>query len=102
MSKRAFSRCNSGHYFIGENCPIDGWSSAATKELTVAQKRLARTGEEVSMRALRKLGVSEATLARAIVIEFGSDACVFEAFGPEFYGINGEMVSMENLDDNFL
>ena len=35
---RAYCRCNSGHYFVGEYCPIDGWSSSVAKELVKAYK----------------------------------------------------------------
>jgi hypothetical protein len=101
MTTRAYSHCNSGHYFMGEFCPFDGLSSPASKELTVALKRLARSGRQVSLEELRKAGVSEVTLARTIVIEFGSSASAFEAVSPEDYVVNGETIALKNLDENF-
>ena len=85
MTIRAYSRCNSGHYFIGEFCPFDGWSSQASRELTKALKNLARSGRKVSLEELRSEGVSAATLARTIVIAFGSSSSAFEAISPDYY-----------------
>ena len=82
MVSHAFCRCNSGHYFSGEFCPFDGWSSPASRELTDAVEELARLDLVASIEELRKAGVSAATLARTIVIEFGSDASAFEAISP--------------------
>src|SRR5437867_4099933 len=42
---RAYCRCNSGHYFVGEYCPIDGWSSSVAKELVKATKRVIASGQ---------------------------------------------------------
>lgn len=101
MIRRAYARCNSGHYFMGEFCPFDGWSSPASKELTAALKLLARSGRNVSLEELRKAGVSEATLARTIVIEFGSSASAFEAVSPDDYVVNGATVALKDLDEQF-
>jgi hypothetical protein len=90
MISRAYTRCNSGHYFIGPCCPFDGWSSDASWELTVAVERLSQLEQVVSLEALRKAGVSAATLARTIVVEFGSSASAFEALDPNEYVVNGE------------
>ena len=75
--RRAYCRCNSGHYFVGEYCPIDGWSSPASKELVKGIKWVTALGREPSLQALREAGLSEAALQRIIVIEFGTDACAF-------------------------
>ena len=101
MIRRAYSRCNSGHYFMGEFCPFDGWSSPASQELTAALKDLARLGRNVSLEELQKVGVSEHTLARTIVIEFGSTAAAFEAISPEEYVVNGKAILLRNLDERF-
>ena len=101
MTIRAYSRCNSGHYFQGEFCPFDGWSSHASRELTAALKDLARSGRTISLEELRRAGVSEATLARTVVIEFGSGASVFEAVSPESYVVNGETMPLRDLDESF-
>jgi hypothetical protein len=100
MTTRAYSRCNSGHYFMGEFCPFDGWSSPASKELTAALKRLTRSGRKVSLEELRRAGIPETTLARTIVIEFGSSASTFEAISPEDLVVNGETVALKNLDED--
>ena len=51
---RAYCRCNSGHYFVGEYCPIDGWSSPITKELVQATQRVTAAGQTLSVPALRQ------------------------------------------------
>ena len=62
MLARAYCRCNSGHYFMGEYCPFDGWSSSASKELTEVAERLVRLDRAITLEELRKAGVSAATL----------------------------------------
>jgi len=101
MIATAYCRCNSGHYFEGEFCPFDGWSSPASKELTQAVEQLARAHREISMEELRKAGVSAAALDRTIVIQFGSSASVFEAVAPHEYVVNGEAKTVRHLDRNF-
>jgi hypothetical protein len=101
VTTRAYTRCNSGHYFMGEFCPFDGWSSRAAKELTKAAKSLMAPGRGVSLEELRRIGVSEETLARTIVIEFGSSASAFEAISPEDLVVNGETIPLGNLDEKF-
>ena len=96
-----YSRCNSGHYFIGEYCPIDGWSSPASKELTEVAERLAATGRGISVAELRRAGVSEGAIRRAIVIEFGSSDSAFEAISPEGYVVKGEWKPLRSLDEHF-
>jgi hypothetical protein len=86
---------------MGEFCPFDGWSSPASRELTEALRRWARSGRKISLEGLRRAGVSEATLARTIVIEFGSSAAAFEAISPEDYVVNGKTIPLRNLDENF-
>jgi len=98
MIARAYSRCNSGHYFVGENCPFDGWSSAASKELARTVEVLSHSGQQVSMEELRNAGVSEATLLRAIVVQVGSDGSVFDAFSPKLLVVNEKAMRVEDLD----
>jgi hypothetical protein len=98
---RVYCRCNSGHYFMGEYCPIDGWSSAASKELTEAVGRLTATGRAISLVELRKAGVSEEAFKRTIVIEFGANDSAFEAISPEGYVIKGEWKPLRYLDERF-
>jgi hypothetical protein len=101
MVARAYIRCNGGDYFTGEYCPFDGWSSPASKELTEAVERLARAHRVVSIEELRKAGVSAGTLARTIVVEFGSTASVFEAISPQHLVVNGEAKPIWKLDASF-
>ena len=98
---QAYCRCNSGHYFVGEYCPIDGWSSTASKELTEAVERLLGTGREISLAELRSAGVSEATIRRTLVIEFGVSESAFDAISPEGYMIKGEWKPLRYLDEHF-
>jgi hypothetical protein len=101
MTTRAYCRCNSGHYFTGEFCPFDGWSSTASRELTMAIAHLTASDRAVSVEGLRKVGVSAATLTRTIVVEFGSSAASFDALAPEEYVVDGQAKSLLQLDRNF-
>jgi hypothetical protein len=98
---QAYCRCNNGHYFVGEYCPIDGWSSPASKELAEGVQRLIGTGQELSLAELRRAGVSEDALRRAVVIEFGASESAFEALSPEGYVIKGEWQPLRLLDAPF-
>lgn len=100
--RRAYCRYNSGHYFVGEYCPIDGWSSPASKELVQVIKRVTASGQEPSLRALREAGLSEAAIQRIIVIEFGTDACAFDAIAPEGYVVCGVWKPLTALDEHFI
>lgn len=98
---RAYCRCNSGHYYVGEYCPLDGWASSESKELAAAVNRLSCAGLEVSIVALRDMGLSDATLKRAIVVEFGSETSAFDAISPEGYVINGKWKRLRDLGEEF-
>jgi hypothetical protein len=98
---RAYCRCNSGHYFSGESCPYDGWSSPASRELTEAVARLAKSGKELSIDELRNLGVSSETLWRTILVSFGVGASIFEAFSPDTYVVNGKTKPPQKLGLGF-
>jgi hypothetical protein len=97
---RAFCRCNSGHYFTGEYCPFDGWSSSASRELAPAVKRLEAAGRKVTLAELAKAGLSAETLNRVVVMEFGSDAAAFEAMAPELVVVNGEAKPLRELESS--
>ena len=99
---RAYCRCNSGHYFVGEYCPIDGWSSPVAKALVKATKRVTAAGQALSLHALRQAGLSAAAAQRTIVVEFGTDACVFDAIAPEGLVIHGTWKPLAVLDEHFL
>ena len=98
---RAYCRCNSGHYFSGESCPYDGWSSRASRELTDAVARLLKAGKELSIEELRNLGVSSETLWRTIIVSFGVGASIFEALSPDTYVVNGETKPPRQLGVGF-
>jgi hypothetical protein len=98
---RAYCRCNSGHYFQGECCPFDGWSSTASRELAGTVESLAAKKQELSLAVLRKLGVSRATLERTIVVEFGCEASAFEAVSPRELVVNGEAMPLVKLGPSF-
>src|SRR4051812_8122571 len=101
MIRCAYSRCNGGHYFRGACCPLDGWSSDASRELTAAGERLSRSGRPLTLAHLREEGVSENSLKRIIVIEFGSASSAFDALSPEGYVVNGRWQPIEELGDEF-
>jgi hypothetical protein len=98
VKARAYCRCNSGHYFQGSHCPFDGWSSPESAELAEAVARLRAKGGSLSVDLLSEAGVSEATLARTIVIEFGCAASAFEAIAPEGLIVDGAWRPLLTLD----
>lgn len=99
---RAYLRCNGGHYFAASHCPLDGWSSPASQELAAAVDELAQRGAAPSVEQLRTVGVSEETLARIIVIEFGSSWSAFELIAPEGYVVDGEWIQQRDFDARFI
>lgn len=101
MVTRAYCRCNSGHYFMGEYCPFDGWSSEASRELTRAVKKLAGRKQQLTLELLREAGLSAAALARCVVVEFGSPASAFEALSPEYYVVDGEAQPLVKMSPGF-
>lgn len=101
MVTRAYCRCNSGHYFMGECCPFDGWSSEASRELTRAVKDLTRRKQALSQESLRGAGLGPGLLARCIVVEFGSPESAFEALSPEYYVIDGEAQPLLKTSPSF-
>lgn len=98
---RAYCRCNSGHYFGGESCPYDGWSSPASRELADAVARLSKMGVDLSLEELKKLGVGKETLWRTIIVSFGVGASIFEAIAPDTYVVNGETKPPSKLGSGF-
>jgi len=82
---KAYFRCNGGDYFDGSSCPFDGWSSPELHEFLAACRTLTVSGRSPSIDAFRSLGMSNEALMRVIVVEFGSEAAVFEALSPNAY-----------------
>jgi hypothetical protein len=100
--KHAYCRCNGGDYFRdGGSCPLDGWSSPESLELADAVEQVRAAGRELSIAELRKVGVSQATLARTIVVEFGCEDAAFEALTPAGYVIDGEWRPLNCLGERF-
>jgi hypothetical protein len=56
----------------------------------------------VSVAALREHGLSEAALARVVIIEFGSDDSSFDALMPEHYIIDGHHVPLRKVGPELL
>ncbi len=99
--KQVYFRCNSGHYFSGGSCPLDGWSSKDWLQLRSAVLAAEAT-EGPGVKELRESGVSEDTLARLVVIEFGSASSAFDAIAPSGYVVDGRWLPMDGADSRFL
>jgi hypothetical protein len=67
-----------------------------------ATKRVIASGQALSLHELRQAGLSEAAAQRTIVIEFGTDACVFDAIAPEGLIIHSTWKPLSVLDEHFL
>jgi hypothetical protein len=98
---RAFFRCNSGHYFACEGCPLDGWSSAESAELFWAVVKLQTMRQELTLSHLREAGLSESASRRTIVIEFGDEQSAVDAISPEGYFVNGRWIKQREFDARF-
>ena len=94
-----YIRCNSGHYFVGEVCPLDGWSSAESRELVIAVRAMGR--EATTIAQLREHGLSEAALRRTIIVEFGDSNSAVEAISPEGYFVDGQWIKKREFDSRF-
>ena len=99
---KVYCRCNSGHYFIGAICPLDGWSSAESVELTKTVEVVMNAGKELSMTALCQAGLSALARKRTIIIEFGNDESGFDAVSPAGYFVNGQWIKQRDFDEDFL
>jgi hypothetical protein len=88
--RKAYWRCNSGHYYSSLHCPFDGWTFNGCKELIAAVENLSDRNQSLSIEALTLEGAPATTVARTIIIEFGSPSAAFDAFSPDGYLINGE------------
>jgi len=93
---KAFIRCNDGHFFVGETCPFDGWSSKESEELQAALVSLGKSNQKPSLSILKERGLSESTLNRVIIIEFAGNEGVFDAIEPRNYIVDGKAISHKN------
>ena len=93
---RGYCLCSDGHFSFGRYCGEDGSTSRAQEELNDALDRalsewgIVTFNEKLSIGVLRDLGVSEATLARALVAQFGAESSVFSTLIPRLCIVNGE------------
>lgn len=93
---RVFVRCNSGHYFHGSVCPFDGWTMDGFEKVVIAELRLVDKGQRPSIAGLREEGIAEEVLDRTLIIEFGSEASIFEALDPAGFIFDGEWVPLRS------
>lgn len=99
--KRLYVRCNGGHYFLaGSSCPFDGWTMDGVARVAAHVLVLQARGHELSLDTIKEALPSDELLARLLVVEFGSDAAVFEALAPERYIHQGREVLADELDDS--
>jgi hypothetical protein len=87
MSKKVYFRCNSGHYFDSAHCPFDDWTTGEFAEIAAVAGRL---GDDVSIDRLQDQGIPAHALGRVLIIDFGSDASVFQAMDPAGYIVAGK------------
>ena len=100
--KRAYWRCNSGHYFSTSTCPLDGWNRPWTHELAEVTRQILSKDGAPSIQALRDSGVKQETLDKVIVIEFGSQKSSFDGFAPEAYFVGGKCVRVAELGSGYI
>jgi hypothetical protein len=99
----AYVRCNSGHWFQGLYCPLDGWTSVHFQEIHDAVSRVRRRGTALSIDALKAEGlVSKEALARVLLIESGAEDSAFEAIDPAGYLINGRFIERKDFGSELL
>jgi hypothetical protein len=94
---KVFFRCNGGDYYSERNCPFDGWSRPELQRLLDVVAEMKKNVEPISISALREKGFESDVLDRVIVIEFGAEPAVFDAFHPEGYIIAGQYVPRSKL-----
>jgi hypothetical protein len=98
----AYCRCNSGHFFEGEACPFDGWSSHASRELLRVVLRLKSVGREhFTVEDLRSAGLTDEILQRCIVVEFGSPSSRFEAISVDHIAVNDASIPIHKAELRF-
>jgi hypothetical protein len=100
--RKAYWRCNSGHYYSSLHCPFDGWTFDGCRELIAAVENVARRDETLSIEALALEGAPAQATKRTIIIEFGSSLAVFDAYSAEGYVINGEYKKVHELGHQHL
>jgi len=97
-------RCNSGHYFSGgKNCPLDNWSLDRYENLEKVLAQIEKDGVDISIEELKRRGISNDTLARLIVVDFGSVNSVFYGLAPEGYiGKQGNFIPLKQVGLDYL
>jgi len=71
-----------GHYFIGPACPLDGWSSAESLELTKAVEKLTDQHMEISLASLQQIGISDRALQQGMIVEYPGNFSGFDLLTP--------------------
>ena len=99
---QTYIRCNEGHYFVGEYCPFDGWSSEESKQLTEISKKITSEGKKLTLKELKENAASDETLRRTIIIDFGTGNFVFDAFSPDGFIIGGKYLRLPELPSELL
>jgi hypothetical protein len=99
--RRVYLRCNSGHYYSSVACPIDGWIFDGAAELLTAAMKLEKNNEPLSIEKLLDEGVPRKAIDRAIVVDFGSEAAMFEALVPESYIVKRGFIKLSELGSEF-
>ena len=93
---RVYCRCNSGHYFHGSHCALDGWSSVASVEVARAVQELEGRHVAISLAALHEAGASLESVQQCMVIEFGTAVEQFDALAPRSILLGGQMIWRED------
>ncbi len=76
---------------------MDGWTFEGCSELIAAVERAERKNEALCISVLVHEGAPEKAIKRAIIIEFGSVAAIFDALLPESYLIGGQVKKLHQL-----
>lgn len=102
--RRGLIRCNSGHYFRGPTCPMDGWGNADITALWHEISRL-ESANELSFGLLRdgsgSYKAGSDLLCRVIVWECHDEMASFDALVPHGYVIGQQWVPLEQAPVSF-
>ncbi len=94
---RAFIRCNEGHYFEGQHCFFDGWSSKESEQFWRISEEIRSENQPISLELFRQKGADHQTIKRMIVIDFGDGNFVFEAISPDGFVVDGRYIRLNAL-----
>ena len=83
------------------HCPLDGVTTNGIVEAERLAGLIWRTSDTLSIATLRSRGVSDDTLRRIMIVEFGSERAVFDAVEPSALVVHGKRVPLADLDAEF-